>query len=122
MQSEALVDAVGDIVIGRIVSSPSVRCLQTIEPLAEQFGLAVEVSDAFAEGADGEEAYRILRELDADDGVACSHGDVIPLLLRRLVADGMETDGPLIDRKGSMWIIETRDGRPFRGRYTNPPD
>lgn len=116
-QSQLLTDVVGDIVIGRIVSSPYVRCIQTVEPLAERFRLEVEPSDAFAEGADTDAAYELLLELDAHDGVVCSHGDVIPQLLERLVAEGMDTDGPLLDHKGSTWIIELRNGRPFRGRY-----
>ena len=116
-QSQLLTEVVGDLVIGRILSSPYVRCMQTVEPLAEKYQLSIEESDAFAEGADGDAAYRLLLDLDAHDGVACSHGDVIPDLLQRLVADGMETDGPLLDHKGSAWIIELRNGRPFHGRY-----
>jgi broad specificity phosphatase PhoE len=107
--------------VGRIVSSPFVRCLQTVEPLAESLDLTIEQCDALAENAHGDPAYALLLELDAVDGVACSHGDVIPALLRRLVADGMFVDGPLLDQKGSMWIVELREGRPFRGRYV-PPD
>lgn len=119
-QAKGLTKVVGELVVGRIVSSPYVRCLQTMEPLAEKFELTVAESDAFAEGADGDEAYQLLLELDEHDGVACSHGDLIPGLLRRLVADGMDTDGPLIDQKGSTWIIELRNGRPFNGRYVPP--
>jgi len=119
-QSEGLVDVVGDIVVGRIVSSPYVRCMQTVEPLAIKFDLVVEPSELIAEGAVTDVAYELLLELDSQDGVLCSHGDVIPHLLRRLVADGMDTDGPLIDQKGSTWIIETRNGRPFQGRYVPP--
>lgn len=120
LQSLSLPEVIGDIVLGRIVSSPYVRCMQTVAPLATKFELPVELSDALAEGAGGEEAYALLLELDAHDGAVCSHGDVIPDLLRRLVADGMDTDGPLIDQKGSTWIIEMREGRPFRGRYVKP--
>jgi hypothetical protein len=94
--------------------------MQTMEPLARKFELTVQSSEALAEGAETDEAYRILLELDEFDGVACSHGDLIPHLLRRLVADGMDTDGPLIDQKGSTWIIELRNGRPFLGRYVPP--
>jgi len=119
-QSEGLVAVVSDIVVGRIISSPYVRCMQTVQPLATKFDIAVETSDEFGEGADDEIAYRLLLELNDHDGVACSHGDVIPHLLRRLVADGMDTDGPLIDQKGSTWIIEMRNGRPFHGRYVPP--
>ena len=119
-QALSLADVVGDVVVGRIVSSPYVRCVETVEPLAEKFELAIEASNLLAEGANGGDAYALLLELDEHDGVACSHGDVIPALLRRLVADGMDADGPLIDQKGSTWVVEMRDGRPFRGRYVKP--
>jgi 8-oxo-dGTP diphosphatase len=94
--------------------------MHTVEPLAQKFQLTVQSSAALAEGAEVDEAYRILLELDEFDGVACSHGDLIPHLLRRLVADGMDADGPLIDQKGSTWVIELRNGKPFRGRYVPP--
>ena len=119
-QAERLTTVVGDLVVGRILSSPYVRCMQTVEPLAEKFEIEIQSSEVFAEGADADAAYQALLELDAFDGVACSHGDLIPRLLRRLVADGMDTDGPLIDQKGSMWIIEMRNSRPFMGRYVPP--
>jgi hypothetical protein len=32
----------------------------------------------------------------------------------------MDADGPLIDQKGSAWVIELRNGKPFRGRYVPP--
>lgn len=119
-QATALIEVVGTAPVGRIISSPYVRCVQTMEPLAEHLTITVEADEAFAEGADIDRAYEILLSLDEVDGVACSHGDLIPHLLRRCVADGMDADGPLIDQKGSTWIIETRNGRPFRGRYVPP--
>lgn len=122
VQADALVADLAGVAIGRIVSSPYRRCLQTVEPLAEAHGLAVEPDEAFAEGMDGDAAHALLSELDAVDGVACSHGDVLPALLRRLVVNGMETTDPLIVQKGSMWIIEFSDGRPRRGRYVPPID
>jgi 8-oxo-dGTP diphosphatase len=94
--------------------------MQTVEPLAQKFQLTVQSSEALSEGAEVDEAYRSLLALDEFDGVACSHGDLIPHLLRRFVADGMDADGPLIDQKGSAWVIELRNGTPFRGRYVPP--
>ena len=41
-----------DTPVGRVISSPYVRCIQTVEPLAAAMGLVVESSDAFAEGMD----------------------------------------------------------------------
>ena len=106
--------------VRRIVSSPFLRCLQTVAPLASVVGTTVEGSDDLAEGAHTDQALRLLLALDADDGVACTHGDLIPPLLRELVAMGMEVDGALLDQKGSVWTIHTRTGRPVRGEYTPP--
>lgn len=122
LQSIALAAELVDVSVGRIVSSPYVRCMQTVEPLAVAAGLEVEPCDAFAEGMDGDTAYDLLRELDAVDGVACSHGDVLPAILRRLLTNGMAIDGMLVSQKGSMWIVDFVDGRPSRGRYIPPID
>jgi hypothetical protein len=32
----------------------------------------------------------------------------------------MQTKGPLLHQKGSVWTIETNHSRPVRGRYTPP--
>ena len=106
--------------IGRVVSSPYRRCLQTVTPVAQSRGLAVEESAPFTEGTAPRDAVEALLALDAHNGVACSHGDIIPPVLRALVAMGMQTEYPLIDQKGSLWIIETADGLPVRGIY-HPP-
>lgn len=121
-QALALVTDLADVTVGRVLSSPYLRCVQTVEPLAQANGVAIESSDALAEGMDGDAAYDLLATLDAVDGAICSHGDVLPSLLRRLVVNGMEIDGPLLTQKGSMWIVEFADGRPRSGRYLPPID
>ena len=120
LQAANLLDVIDDTPIGMILSSPYVRCVQTVEPLSASLGIPITPHDAFAEGASIDEAYALLLALDEVDGLACSHGDLIPPLLKQLVADGMDTDGPLIDQKGSIWVIETQRGKPFQGRY-HPP-
>jgi 8-oxo-dGTP diphosphatase len=65
--------------IRRVVSSPYVRCVQTVEPLAAELGLEVELDDRLIEGAGGA-AEPLLEE---DRVVACTHGDVIHDLLGR---------------------------------------
>ena len=119
-QSIGIRDHLAEHAIGRIVSSPYLRCVQTVEPLAEMLGLEIEIRDELAEGSDLDATYELLRSLDAVDGLACSHGDMIPPLLERLVDDGMDTDGPLIDQKGSIWVVECREQRPWFGRYLPP--
>ena len=63
----------------RILSSPYVRCIETVEPLAATLALAIAVDARLAEGAEPDEALALLSELDG--GVACTHGDVVEALL-----------------------------------------
>lgn len=119
-QSAAIAALLAERSVGRIVSSPYLRCVQTVAPLGAQLALDVEPDDRLAEGAHSDAAFELILGLDAADGVACSHGDLIPDLLRRLVARGMKVDGPLLDQKGSVWTIHTKDGMPSKGRYTPP--
>jgi 8-oxo-dGTP diphosphatase len=65
--------------IARIVSSPYVRCIETVEPLAATLALAIEVDARLAEGAELDDALALLSELDG--GVACTHGDIVEALL-----------------------------------------
>jgi 8-oxo-dGTP diphosphatase len=68
--------------VRQVVSSPYVRCLQTVEPL----GLEIVEDERLAEGASLEAALALLRELD--DAVACTHGDVIDAVLGRSLKKG----------------------------------
>jgi 8-oxo-dGTP diphosphatase len=65
--------------IGRIVSSPYRRCVETVEPLADALGIPIELDDRLAEGASPQLALALLAELDC--GLACTHGDVIEAVL-----------------------------------------
>jgi phosphohistidine phosphatase SixA len=120
-QTAAITGLLGDRKVRRVVSSPYVRCVQTVEGLADAAGVDVEVDSRLAEGSDTAPALELLLELDETHGVACTHGDLIPALLQRLVAMGMAVDGPLLDQKGSVWTIRTKGGVPMTGCYTPPP-
>jgi broad specificity phosphatase PhoE len=72
--------------ITRIVSSPYVRCVETVEPLAATLGLPIDVDERLAEGADPDDALALLTELEG--GVACTHGDVIDALLGHSLKKG----------------------------------
>ena len=92
---------------GRIVSSPYVRCVQTVEPLATRRRRPVVLSDALAEGASIDEILRLLRHLPGGS-VACTHGDVLGELARGLdtVDDRV---GSISFDKGGFWVV-LRDG------------
>jgi 8-oxo-dGTP diphosphatase len=78
-QAAKIAEALGTEDVQRVVSSPYVRCVQTVEPLAAALGLEVELDDRLAEGAGGS-AQALLEEGGV---VACTHGDVIHALLGR---------------------------------------
>ncbi|MCU0309682.1 MAG: histidine phosphatase family protein [Acidimicrobiales bacterium] len=119
-QAAWLADLLAGDGITRVVSSPHTRCVQTVAPLAAALGLEVETSPRLTEGADYDDALAAVMELEADNGIACSHGDVIPQVLRRLKARSMVVDGPLLDQKGSVWVLDVRDGVARHGRYVPP--
>jgi 8-oxo-dGTP diphosphatase len=109
-QAAALVDQLAGYPVSRIVTSPYVRCLQTVAPLADRLGLAVEARDELAEGASWAGVQALLGELDGATAVVCSHGDVILDLV------GWEREA----RKGSTWILE-RGGDGFVPAVYLPP-
>jgi phosphohistidine phosphatase SixA len=98
-QSEGLVDALAGFAIDRIVSSPYVRCTQTVEPLAEARGLEIELDDRL--GADQlEDVPDVLEELAGQNAVVCTHGELPWLGGRKF-------------KKGSTWVLD-RELQPRR--------
>ena len=119
-QAEGLVQLFRRLEVTRIVSSPHLRCAQTVRPLALARGLIVELSEALAEGAQTADAVALL-DASSSGGVFCSHGDVIPAVIDDLRGNGMLIDGEIGWSKGSVWILERRPGRYVRARYVPPP-
>jgi broad specificity phosphatase PhoE len=120
-QADGVRDLLAGRSIGRLFSSPSHRCLETLEPLARHFGRDIEPVDELAEGASGETAERFLRAHAAESPVACSHGDVIPRVLHRLHAAGMRAATDTCAAKGSVWVLDAdRTGAVVSGTYLAP--
>lgn len=119
-QADALVAYLGDGTVGRVMSSPSLRCVQTVEPIADHHRTHVELRRELYEGADPDRAVELILEAAPSDPVLASHGDVIPQVVRRLAARGMRTLDPAIAQKGSLWVVEVRDGVPVSGSYRPP--
>ena len=78
-QSAGLVALLRPLGLRRIISSPYVRCVQTVEPLAAALGLEVELDERLKEGK-GDAAAELLRE---DGVVCCTHGDIVEALVGR---------------------------------------
>jgi 8-oxo-dGTP diphosphatase len=123
-QSAAIADTLAATGAGRLVSSPTRRCVQTLEPLAERLGLAIDEDRRLAEGASGAEALALADERrgEHEAAVVCSHGDVIPDMLRVLKATTTRFSDPFVWPKASIWVVTWDRGRWSRARYIPPPD
>jgi broad specificity phosphatase PhoE len=120
-QADALADAIGDKKIARVVSSPFVRCRQTVEPLAERVHVPVDLSDALAEGASLTDALRLIEKVAHESTVLCSHGDVLGLLLQHHQDAGVALDDDRLE-KGSVWVLTVDgDGGVNAATYLAPP-
>jgi phosphohistidine phosphatase SixA len=110
----------------RVLSSPAVRCRQTVEPTAARAGLVVEERDGLMEGSDPLDALDLLldeatRTSEGSAIVACSHGDVIDGILESFGPLGVVVDGPLQAPKGATWELEISDGLLESARFVAPP-
>ena len=106
--------------ITRIVSSPAVRCLQTVEPLAQRRGLPVEPVDTLRVDADPAALAALLLDPAAGDAVLCSHGELIGAVLTRLVGRELADAGQLTWPKGSTWVLEADAGQVRQTHYLPP--
>lgn len=105
----------------RILSSPYLRCTETVEPLASELGIDVERCDELAEG-DPAAAVALMRSVTEPAVVACTHGDVVPEILASLSKqDGLVVPPDAQWAKGSTWVLTGEDGRFVRGAYIAPP-
>jgi 8-oxo-dGTP diphosphatase len=102
--------------VKRIVSSRYVRCVQTVQPLADELGLDVEQHAGLAEEADVKAIWSLLEEAAASgvETVLCSHGNLIPAVLDRLHRRGVELVADEWScHKGSVWTVDVDDGGGF---------
>ncbi len=122
-QAEGLVHALDGFAVERVLSSPYLRCTQTVEPLAAARGLAVEPCEELAEGA-GAAAVELVTRLAATataDVVLCTHGDVVLEVLDASAACGPDLPGDRPLRKGSTWVLAVEGGRVVGARHLDPP-
>jgi 8-oxo-(d)GTP phosphatase len=120
-QAEALVEVLSEFRPQRILSSPYVRCCETVQPTAEALGLAVESIDELAEGH-GPDAVRLLERMAGESAVLCTHGDVSTEVLVALHPDEESDPGPATRlQKGEVWVIQSTGTRLEIVDHLRPP-
>jgi phosphohistidine phosphatase SixA len=107
--AELVAKLLADYRVGRLVSSPTTRCIQTIGPLAELCDLPIELWDGLGPDADPANIVGCFTEPGFADAVFCTHGEVVSPLLstpafRTLMRDtGLSQDRMLT--KGAAWRL-----------------
>ena len=119
-QALRLVERFRGLELGRVLCSPYVRCVQTVEPLAAERGLAREPAAALAEGVPVEEALALLASLDGRPAALCGHGREIQGMIERLALGGTTIRGTGI-AKGSVWVLDREFGRVLSAHYLPAP-
>ena len=123
-QADALVEVLSTFGTSRLLSSPTVRCVDTLAPTAKALGFDIEQSEELAEGH-GDDSSRLVRRLlfEENDGdvVLCTHGDVIADVLEHLEEEGARLDEDRC-QKGSVWVLERDGAGREQGRYLPPPE
>lgn len=102
-----------------LVSSPYLRCIQTLQDLSDLTGLPILADERLAENGDMTAILQMLEQAP-DRAVICSHGDVIPALIRILENRGMAITTSPSWHKASVWVIE-RSGATFISAAAWPP-
>jgi 8-oxo-dGTP diphosphatase len=123
-QAKAVAAALAGEGIDELWTSPSLRCRQTLAPLAEATGREVQVVDVLDEGNDGPPALDALlaAALDGRTVAACSHGDVIPAVVAAATRRGAELDGARAISKAGRYVCTVADGQISHIRAVGPPD
>jgi 8-oxo-dGTP diphosphatase len=106
----ALLTAYG---VKRLVSSPSLRCTDTLRPFAAQLGAAMRTKDGLSEQGYAAEPARAVRHLErlverGAPAALCSHGPVLPELLTALLAQ-LALDEPDADQVAASLRAAARD-------------
>jgi 8-oxo-dGTP diphosphatase len=105
----------------RIVSADPVRCIETMQPLADNLGITTLVDPVF-----GDEAFASAPQASEDAvmalakpgrvSVVCSQGVTIPSLIDRLGRGVLDSD----TKKGAFWALSVVDGTVVSMDYYPP--
>ncbi len=110
-QADALVGLLSGYRPRRILSSPYVRCCETVRPLSEALDLPVESVEELGEGH-GPAALALLERMAGESAVLCTHRDISTALLA-VLADGATAKErqALRLQKAEAWVVQSTGAR-----------
>jgi 8-oxo-dGTP diphosphatase len=105
-RADELVALLGAYGVGRVVSSPAARCVQTVDPYTTAMGEVLEIDDRLAEGTRPSEVQRCVASLleQEEPAVLCTHLPTMPWVFDAL---GLET--PALS-PGEGVVVHHRNG------------
>jgi broad specificity phosphatase PhoE len=106
--------------ITTIVSSPALRCQQTIQPLADHRRLPVACDQRLRVDATVDQAATLLFRHDLDGAVLCTHGELIGQLLGMLRERGAPISQHAQWPKASTWLLRVAGARIADATYLPP--
>ncbi len=96
-----------------IISSPYLRCIQTVQPLSKRLDIPI-VTDPILGDATASRELKIWLDKTVTGApgfkVVCSHGDVIPVIVGAIFKAAPSIDYPNLCAKGSLWYFEIDQG------------
>jgi len=104
-QAEAVAKRLAGLDISTLHSSPYVRCIQTLEPLAMRLERSIATEMRLCEDEPFEPVLDLLAELPPG-AVMSSHGDIIPATLAALERRGTSIRTQPDWRKASVWVLK----------------
>ena len=122
-QARAVVAVLDGLPIQRILSSPCLRCRQTVVPLARALELDVEPCWQLGAAVEPADLVALLADPGTESAVVCTHRETLQLLFEHLAGTYQvlaEAAEPM--EKGAVWILRGAVGgpRPPRLDYVGP--
>ena len=114
-----LIERLRSFPLGRVLSSPAERCLQTVQPLAARLGRPVEPHEVLGVDGSGTGVVELLKDPALDEAVLCTHGEIIGEVFDELHKAGLKLSDPRRP-KGSTWVLRRDGGHAWKGSYLAP--
>jgi 8-oxo-dGTP diphosphatase len=110
-QARDLVPALVQLGATRLLSSPTLRCRQTLQPASEELWVPVQPISTLAVDAQADELLELLSSAEVRDAALCTHGETLRVLSQAWQPLWRETTrSPPPDvsgtPKGGCWVVE----------------
>lgn len=116
-QATRLADFMARHPVSEVRASPTVRCVQMVEPLAASLGWDVVTNKKLRANVPVETIYEYLAKLGPGAIVLATHGEWLGGLIQDLDSRGVPLRGSRRWPKSSIWVLDLVDGKVQAGYY-----